>query len=193
MKPLNRCVGTSSKPVISPGTCISIQFHQILQSLGFNTIYVSFSYLYLLFLKKRKHQKDKKYKSHRSPEFKSSRQTSDAQEFSFHPGFLSLCITRPCYQPFTFLYFYFVFTSLASWDNDQVNYPSIRQIGYCRSRPSVYPEPPPQITLGDLQDNRYVVADLCGTTGSDSTGSLLYYNDPALPLAWMGNDHSGIQ
>lgn len=148
-----------------------------------------------VFKKQRKHQKEKekKYKSHRSPEFKSSRQTSDAQEFSFHPGFLSLCITRPCYQPFTFLYFYLFFTSLASWDNDQVNYPSIRQIGYCRSRPSVYPEPPPQITLGDLQDNRYVVADLCGTTGSDSTGSLLYYNDLALPLVWMGNDHPGIQ
>ena len=122
----------------------------------------SFSYLHMYIVKKKRNTKKKNTSPtvHRSlkvpvkpPTLRSSRST----------GFLSLCITRPCYQPFTFLFFgsfFFPLTSLALWDNDQVNYPSIRQIGYCRLRPSVYPEPPPQITLWDLQDIRYVAADL---------------------------------
>lgn len=110
-------------------------------ALLFNTIYMYLSHT----LKKRNKKKNTSPTVHRSLKVPAKPPTLRSL---FHPGFLSLCITRPCYQPFTFLFFGpFFFTSLASWDNDQVNYPSIRQIGYCSSRPSVYPENPPPKSL----------------------------------------------
>lgn len=70
--------------VISPGTCVSIQFPHMLQSPSFNTIYLSYIYICI--------QKNQKPKKNDSPTvrryFKSSRQTS--LRSSFHPGFLSL-------------------------------------------------------------------------------------------------------